>query len=157
MFNLAELIKKLKPVEIDRLRDVGDILQYVIPWAALLAVALTGSQVDAWRWLYVGVITALVTQLLKRAFNYTRFGVRPDGGEEAMPSGHTSSAFMGAFFFYFQFGLLAAAIPLLLAVITGYSRIFTKRHWLRDVVAGTALALLVNYLYFHQWDAKALF
>ena len=157
MLNSSELIHKLKPVEINRLRDLGDIFQYAIPWAALLWVALDGDQAAAWRWFYIGVVNTVLTQVFKQLFNFTQYGKRPDGGDDAMPSGHTSSAFMGAFFFYFQYGLNAAIAPLIFATITGYSRIFAKRHWPRDVIAGALLALTINYLYFHHLPSNPLF
>lgn len=157
MLNSSELVKKLKPIEIQRLRDLGDIFQYAVPWAALLWVALDGDQQAAWRWLYIGLVNAIATQVLKQLFNYTKFGMRPDGGMESMPSGHTSSAFMGAFFFYFQYSLSAAILPLIFATLTGYSRIFAKRHWPRDVIAGALLALLVNYLYFYHLPSDPFF
>lgn len=149
MINAHELAAKLRPVNKQRLPDLGDILQYAIPWAALAAEALVlADQVAAWRWLYIGLSTTLLTALSKFLFNFTPLGTRPDGTKDAMPSGHTSSAFMGAGFFHFQFGIEWAIVPYLLAALTGYSRILANRHWPRDVIAGAALAVLINYIFF---------
>jgi len=150
MINANELVAKLRPLNKERLRDLGDILQYAIPWSALAALALVmADRADAWRWLYIGLTTGLFTALLKFLFNFTPLGTRPDGGDDAMPSGHTSSAFMGAGFFHFQFGIEWAIVPYLLAALTGYSRVVAKRHWPRDVVVGAALAILINYIFFN--------
>lgn len=155
MLNANELVLKLRPLEIPRLRDLGDILQYALPWAALAATALVqANQVNAWRWLYIGITTVVLTSIFKYLFNFTPYGERPDGGDEAMPSGHTSSAFMGAAFFHFEFGITSALIPYLLAAVTGYSRIYAKRHWPRDVIAGAMLGIMVNYAYFFEIDIK---
>ena len=59
MINANELTAKLRPINKQRLRDLGDILQYAIPWAALAAVALVlADLVAAWRWLYIGLISS---------------------------------------------------------------------------------------------------
>ena len=148
MLNTAEITAKLTVKEVNRLRSLGDLLQYAVPWAALLCVALEGEQLEAWRWLYIGSITAVTTHILKYLFDFTSLGKRPDGGDGSMPSGHTSSAFMGAWFFLFEYDLVAAVISLILAALTGYSRVVAKRHWVRDVIAAAILALLFNYLFF---------
>ena len=154
MLNIAEITDNLSTSEVGRARKIGDILQYALPWLALLIIALRGQQLEAWRWLYIGLTTAIITQLLKYLFDFTDLGRRPDGGNGAMPSGHTSSAFMGAWFILFQNGILAAIVPILLAGFTGYSRIVSKRHWLRDVIGGALLALLINYLFFFRIDVS---
>lgn len=150
MLNLAELSTKLTPIETERLRDLGDILQYALPWLALLAVALEGNQLESWRCLYIGFSNTVLTQLFKYLFDFTPYGLRPDGGNGAFPSGHTSSAFMGAGFIYFEFGLVAAIVPFGLAALTAYSRVVAKRHWVRDVIFGALLALVVNYWFFFE-------
>ena len=147
MINAQDILTKLRPVSAERSEDVGDILQYAIPWAALLATALTGERRGAWLWLYSGAATTILTLLLKLLFNFTPLGKRPNGADYAFPSGHTSSAFMGAAFIHFYFGLGWAVLPYLLAVFTGYSRIWAKKHHLRDIIAGATLAFVIS-LYF---------
>lgn len=147
MLNSAELLSKLQPVEKQRLRDLGDILQYALPWAALLFVALEGDAAGAELWLKVGLTSTLLTQLGKWAFDRTPYGKRPDGGSGAMPSGHTASAFMGASFLHFYFSLEMALIAYALAALTGYSRVVAKRHWWRDVIAGALLSIAISYGY----------
>ena len=145
MLNLSELFQKTRPLSVNKLEDVGDILQYLLPWAALLAVALQGDAEAAWRWLYAGSITVTLTLLGKFLFNFTPLGTRPNGGRDSFPSGHTSSAFMGAAFVHFHFGWPWAILPYLLAALTGYSRIQANKHWLRDVIAGAVLAVVTGY------------
>lgn len=151
MLNSQEILQKALPLSIDNLEDIGDILQYALPWAALLAVALQGDKTAAWDWLYAGASTTLLTHLLKFIFNFTPLGRRPNGSGYAFPSGHTSSAFMGAAFFHFQFGIYWAIVPYLLAALTGYSRVWAKQHWWRDVIAGAALAITIDYLVIFAW------
>ena len=147
MLNSRELIVKVRPLSIDSIEDVGDILQYVLPWAGLLAIALVGDRQGAWEWLYAGLTTTVVTLLLKYIFNFTPLGKRPNGADYSFPSGHTSSAFMGACYIHFTFGLGWAIVPYLLAGFTGYSRIWAKKHYLRDVIAGAVLSFAVCYYF----------
>lgn len=151
MLNSLELLQKLRPFSIENLEDIGDILQYALPWAALLAVALQGEVRAAQNWTYAGLCTTLLTLLLKLIFNSTPLGRRPNGGSHAFPSGHTSSAFMGAAFVHFQFGFLWAIAPYLLAGLTGYSRIWAKEHRVRDVIAGAVLGIGIVYLFLAAW------
>ncbi|MBN2007770.1 phosphatase PAP2 family protein [candidate division KSB1 bacterium] len=147
MINTFDVLKKIRPLSTDRLEDVGDILQYLLPWSALLAVALMGDKQAAWNWFYSGSVTVIITFTGKFIFNFTSWGVRPNGEPYSFPSGHTSSAFMGAAFIHFQIGWMWAIVPYLLAVLTGYSRIRTRKHWLRDVITGAVLGVMVTYIF----------
>jgi membrane-associated phospholipid phosphatase len=151
MLNSSEILQKALPLKIENIEDIGDILQYILPWAALLIVALQGNKEGAWDWLYAGALTTILTHLLKFIFNFTPLGRRPNGSGYSFPSGHTSSAFMGAAFIHFQFGFSWAIAPYLLAVLTGYSRIWAKEHWWRDVLGGAALAIAIDYLIIVVW------
>lgn len=147
MFNLTELLNHLKvPGTVAKLQRLGDILQYALPWAALAAVAFTGKAELAWDWLYGGLAATIIVHVLKVASNYTRFGVRPNGGANSFPSGHTSGAFIGASFVLFAFGPVMAAVPLALAALTGLSRVLSHNHWWRDVIAGAVIATTCMYL-----------
>lgn len=86
MLNLSELLQKSRPLSINNLEDIGDILQYLLPWAALLAVALQGDADAARRWLYAGSITVGLTLLGKFLFNFTPLGTCPNGGRTAFPA-----------------------------------------------------------------------
>ncbi len=146
MLNSAEILHKLLPISKNKIEYIGDILQYLLPWGALLGVALEGNIPMAQRWLYAGLATSILTHILKFLFNFTPLGTRPDGGKNSFPSGHTSTAFMGAAFFHLHWGIALAIVPYLLAAFTGYSRIYAQKHWLRDVIAGAALAISIVFL-----------
>jgi len=149
MLNSFELFRPQRVAPATPLERVGDILQYALPWAALLAVALSGHVRGAQVWLWCGALNTLLTHLLKYLFNFTGLGRRPDGGAFSFPSGHTSSAFMGAAFFFFYFGMnVWVLLAVLLAGLTAYSRVEAGRHYWRDVIAGAILAALIVWLVF---------
>lgn len=149
MFNFHDLKNHITSAVggVEKLRAVGDILQYVLPWGALMAIAFTGAS-SAKQWLMVVLGTMIVTQVMKYAFNLTSLGRRPDGGSNSFPSGHTSGAFSGAWVFVAAFGWVWGAVPLALATLVGLSRVVSKRHHWRDVVAGAAVAGAVAYYVF---------
>ena len=147
MINSSEILHRFLPLSLRSIEDAGDILQYLIPWAALLFVALQGDRASAWAWLYAGSITTAATHLLKLVFNLTPWGRRPNGAGESFPSGHTASAFMGAGFFHFHLGWVWAILPYLLAGFTAYSRVQAGKHWPRDVVGGAFLAIVIAIIF----------
>lgn len=149
MFNLTEVINHLKVSgKVKKLENAGDILQYLIPWAALVVVAFTGSAELAWTWLNGCLLTLVVVHLIKKVSNLTPWGKRPNGGDNSFPSAHTSGAVSGAAFFYFAFGPYVAIVPGLLALLTGFSRVAGHHHWIRDVVAGAGIAIACMYYVF---------
>lgn len=157
MFNFDEIWAHLKkPGVVGKFEAFGDIFQYAISWSAIAAVALVGTHEQAWIWLYGSLITVLLTTAGKHTFNFTKYGTRPNGGDQSFPSGHTSGAFGGAAFWLFTFGWVWAAIPIALAVLTGLSRVAAKKHWPRDVVAGALLATGVMW-YFTTYGLPSCF
>jgi membrane-associated phospholipid phosphatase len=149
MFNFNELWDYVRvPGTVQKFERVGDLLQYVVPWVAIALVAFIGTPALAWAWLYTCGATVIIVSVLKYALNSTWLGTRPNGGEHSFPSGHTSGAFSGAWFILYAFGPVAAAIPLVAAVITGLSRVAAKKHWWRDVLTGATIALAVTHVVF---------
>ncbi len=68
---------------------------------------------------------------------------RPDGSDQlSFPSGHTAEAFANAEILRIHVGKKSpwlAAGGYLIAITTGYLRMYNNRHWLSDVVAGAAI------------------
>lgn len=137
--NLTELWEKIKRTTTDTIVDIGDILQYALPFAALFIIATNPSAALAWRWLQVILIQASASTILKKIFNFTPLGTRPNGGENSMPSGHTTAAFAGMTLIWLAGGWLPGLIAVPFAVFTGYSRVRGDKHHWRDVGAGAAL------------------
>jgi membrane-associated phospholipid phosphatase len=138
--NIDELWEKITNASTDTVEDIGDILQYALPVLGLLSAVIMGNAGMWDAWLYALGGQAGLSTILKRLFNFTSIGTRPNGGDNAMPSGHTTAAFMGATFVY-----LSGAAPIavvgayVLAAFTGYSRVRANKHWWRDVFVGAML------------------
>jgi membrane-associated phospholipid phosphatase len=81
--------------------------------------------------------------------------------KHSYPSGHTSAAF--AFFalishLFFQSRRALQVIPLMIAILVGYSRIYLSQHFLEDVVTGALIGMLsfvVAHLIFKQIVQKS--
>ena len=95
------------------------------------------------------LLSTASVQTLKR----TTKVMRPDeSGYLSFPSGHTSTAFVGAHLLFKEYkdtspwiGIAGYAV----ATGTGTMRIFNRRHWLSDVVTGAGIGILsveISYL-----------
>ena len=125
------------------------------------------------------VISALITQTLKQ-FVFDDV-VRPkkffEGIQQlyfvpgidnhmfnSFPSGHTTCAFA----LYFSFALMVEnrfykILFLLLALLTGYSRIYLSQHFFEDVYAGSIIGVVTTFIVFyfiqkknHPWMKRSL-
>jgi membrane-associated phospholipid phosphatase len=83
-------------------------------------------------------VDSLLTGGLKIATQRTR----PDGGSDSFPSGHTSATFATAAVIQSHFGWAAGAAGYGVASFVGWSRIRSDRHWLSDVVFGSAIGVV---------------
>ncbi|HSD29523.1 MAG TPA: phosphatase PAP2 family protein [Vicinamibacteria bacterium] len=69
---------------------------------------------------------------------------RPDGGHQSFPSGHATSAFVGAAFLQMRYGWAVGLPAYAVATYVGYSRVEADRHHPSDVVAGAAIGIAAN-------------
>ena len=71
---------------------------------------------------------------------------RPDGSAyNSFPSGHTATAFAGAEILRVEYGRQYPVIAFSgysVTVLTGFMRMYNRRHWLTDVVAGAGVGIL---------------
>jgi membrane-associated phospholipid phosphatase len=107
-------------------------------------------------WAYDMGATTLATLTLKRAFDSTAWGTRPNGGQNSFPSGHTSSACAGAAFIGQRYGWAYGAAAMLPAAFVGYSRVDENMHHWRDVAAGCALGVGFSMLFVHPEEKRAI-
>lgn len=77
---------------------------------------------------------------------HTTHRLRPNGSDYlSFPSGHTSTAFMGAEFLAQEFSEKSPVYTVIgytFAVTTGIFRLYNRDHWFSDVVAGAGFGIL---------------
>lgn len=118
----------------------GDVAQILAPSAGLALTYYFDDSDGRKEWMKSTAATIVATEALKYSFNSTYLGKRPNGGSRGFPSGHSSAACSGAFFLADRYGWQYGAPGLVVAAITGYSRVDEGFHHWRDVIAGCALS-----------------
>ncbi|MGB4191531.1 MAG: phosphatase PAP2 family protein [Rickettsiales bacterium] len=136
------------------LTTAGDILQIAIPVTALGVSYLKDDTEGEKQFIKSFVVTTGLTHALKFALKDTQLDKRPNGGHYSFPSGHSASAFQGAFFLQQRYGIEYGAPAIALAGLTGYSRVKGDYHHWRDVIGGTILAYAVNYFMVSKYEVK---
>lgn len=136
----------------NRWEDYGDYAQYGLP---LLAFAISKAQNDhsGATHLMESCATSVGTvHILKRLFNYTVLGERPNSGISSFPSGHTIGAVCGAAYLQSRYGVDYGAPALMMAAHVGGSRVHrnthsdTSPHHIRDVIASFIIGYTVSEL-----------
>lgn len=99
------------------------------------------------------VLSLLLTQLVTTGLKVTIDKERPNRvNNEAFPSGHTSLAFASATVLFEEFKKtepLLAYSGYAFALTTGYLRIAKNKHWLSDVILGSAVGIAITKLVYH--------
>lgn len=136
---------------------VDNYLQYA-PAAAVYALNFSGVKgkhnlFDA-SMLYVTstALTALSTHFVKTGVGR----MRPNGGVNSFPSGHTATAFASAEFLYQEYKEQEPWIGYggyLVAAATGTLRMYNNKHWFSDIVAGAGFGMAatkISYLLYPE-------
>ena len=121
----------------DDIEKAGDVLQIAIPITAFGYALISGDKDGRTQLLKSVAMANGITGTLKPLLNHER----PNGKDFSFPSGHTTSAFLGAAFFQRRYGWKVGMLAYALAAFVGYSRIESQNHYLQDVVAGAAIGI----------------
>lgn len=126
----------------DNLEKLGDQLQILVP--------VTAASISFFKDDYVGLTEevegALWTSAATHILKYAIDAERPDGSDNnSFPSGHTSAAVQGAAYLQFRYGWQYGLPAYIAGGVVGYSRVDSKHHYWRDVMAGAALATGIQY------------
>lgn len=134
---------------------VDDYLQYgMLGW--VFVCDLMGNEKH--HWTDQLILTAIAEGLnfgMVQGLKHTLYTPRPDGAPHSFPSGHTSTAFMGAHLAYKEFRETSPALAYsgyAIALFVGASRLRNNRHWVTDVVAGAGFGILsveLSYLIYY--------
>lgn len=139
---LVFIIKIQSAVSFDTVGKAGDAGALAVPVTAGILTLIYNDKEGTTQLVESYAMTTALTYGLKYAVNEER----PNGGKHSFPSFHTASAFAGAAFVHQRYGL-QYGLPLYLASsFVGYSRIESREHYFRDVIAGAAIGVASNLL-----------
>lgn len=132
----------------------GDVMQIAIP-AGALAASLIIDDLDGSKQLVKSYTTTmLATYSSKAAFRNSDIGLRPDRiRRDSFFSGHTSSAFSGASYVHFRYGIVYGLPLYILSAGVAKSRVDAKQHNTRDVICGAVFSTLISYYFVSKYDS----
>lgn len=141
---------------------VDDYLQYA-PTASvymLNAVGIKGRHKFVGRTVILTMSSILSAQLVI-ALKHGTHQLRPDGSTyHSFPSGHTTTAFIGAELMNQEFGWRSPWYSVAgygMASATAALRVMNNRHWLSDVIAGAGIGMLstkFSYWLYSKWENR---
>ena len=124
--------------------SIGDGTQFITPVSALVLTLVKKDKKGTLKFAESFATTALSVYILKNII----YKKRPDAsGNTSFPSGHTAVSFQGATFIQRRYGWKFGAPAYILASYTGFSRVYAKRHYFEDVLAGAAIGIGSVYLF----------
>lgn len=132
------------------LETYGDIMATLLPIAAYTKTWTSDDEEGRTQFYKAGAGVLITTQTLKRSVTKLR---PSESNSLSFPSGHTSSAFMGAAFFQQRYGWAWGAPAYLLAAGVGYSRVDADAHYADDVLAGANMSVMFNLLFVTPQDS----
>lgn len=126
------------------IEDAGDIILIALPTATLASTFIIGDTKGSWQFTKALLLTEALTYGLKVAINKPR----PfNNGDNAFPSGHTSTVFQSASFIHRRYGLTYSLPAYALAGFTAFSRINAQKHDGWDLLAGAVIGIGSTYLF----------
>jgi hypothetical protein len=141
---------------------VDDYLKYAPAASVYLlnAVGIKGKHKILDRTIILAMSSILSAQIVT-ALKHATHQLRPDGSTyNSFPSGHTTTAFVGAEMMNQEFGWRSpwySVAGYSMATGTAFLRIMNNRHWLSDVVAGAGIGMLstkFSYWLYSKWETR---
>lgn len=133
----------------------GDVGKYAIPGVAAVISLWRDEKPD-----YEGIIqlgaSTLLTVGTVQGLKHVIDRKRPNGEEHSFPSGHSAVAFSGASYLHYRYGWQYGTPAYLAASVVGYSRIEADKHFVGDVIAGAAIANLMNFFLVDSFDEEVV-
>ena len=106
-------------------------------------------------------MSSILSAQLVTALKHGTYQLRPDGSTyNSFPSGHTTTAFIGAEMMNQEFGWRSpwySVAGYAMASGTAALRIVNNRHWLSDVIAGAGIGMLTtkcSYWLYSKWENR---
>lgn len=141
---------------------VDDYLRYAPAASVYLlnAVGIKGKHKILDRTIILAMSSILSAQIVT-ALKHATHQLRPDNSTyNSFPSGHTTTAFVGAEMMNQEFGWRSpwySVAGYTMATGTAFLRIMNNRHWLSDVVAGAGIGMLstkISYWLYSKWENR---
>jgi membrane-associated phospholipid phosphatase len=136
---------------IDNKLTMDDVLQYV-PIASIYTLDLIGIKAKSRLKdrIILSTISGTLVCIAVNTIKYTTKIERPDKSRRnSFPSGHTATAFMGAEFLrqeYKDVSVWYGIMGYTVAIGTGLLRMYNKKHWWSDVIAGASIGIISTRL-----------
>jgi membrane-associated phospholipid phosphatase len=141
---------------------VDNYLQYAPVASVYLldAAGIKGRHKVVGQTIILGMSSVLVAQVVT-FLKHSTHQLRPDGSTyNSFPSGHTTTAFVGAEMMNQEFGWRSpwySVAGYSMATATGVLRVMNNRHWLSDVVTGAGIGILstkFTYWLYSKWENR---
>jgi membrane-associated phospholipid phosphatase len=126
------------------IQHIGDVTQFITPATALLLTLTNKDKKGTLKFAESFATTSAIVFILKESIKKQRPDKR---GYNSFPSGHTAASFQGAAFIQRRYGWKFGIPAYILASYTGFSRVYSKRHYVEDVLAGAAIGIGSVYLF----------
>ncbi|WP_051908766.1 phosphatase PAP2 family protein [Candidatus Odyssella acanthamoebae] len=145
-----------KSTTVGRLADIG---QFINPAMAFGLTVIKEDEEGAFQCLYSVLLNMTLTAGIKHGVNKIHKGDepmnrRPNGRPYNFPSGHTSSASVGANFILFRYGIEYAALPYIMTAITAAGRVQNRRHTGAGVISGFLVGFLSAFIFTKKFQEK---
>ena len=122
----------------------GDVFLFSVPAVVLGTTLVLKDKKGSWQFTKALLTNTAFTYGLKVALNKPR----PfNNGDNAFPSGHTSTTFQGASFIHIRYGFKYSIPVYLAAGFTAFSRIDAQKHDGWDILAGAVVGIGSTYLF----------
>ncbi|MGY6648431.1 phosphatase PAP2 family protein [Wenyingzhuangia sp. IMCC45574] len=134
------------------IETIGDVALYTSP-AAILGVALIEKDKEGLKMYAKGfalntVVTLGLKELIKKR--------RPNGEDlKSFPSGHTSATFQAAAYLQKRYGWGYGVPAYLVASYTGFSRVYSDKHFIEDTLVGASIGIVSSYLFTRKKDKNS--
>ena len=128
-----------------------DVLALALPISALTYTIVERD----WKGLIQGAETAAVTAAATLILKYSVKEWRPDhSNRHSFPSGHSAVTFATAAYLQRRYGWVFGGPAYALACYVGWGRVYAKKHYWYDVLAGAAIGAGSAYIFTRPFAKK---
>lgn len=146
IFNFQQSFAQKSGIE-----TAGDIGLVTLPVASLTVALLKKDKQGTWQFTKGFLLNQAVTFGLKVGVNKPR---PYNNGDNAFPSGHTSTTFQAASFIHKRYGFKYGIPSYVMAGFTAFSRIDAQKHDGWDILAGAVIGIGSTLLFTTEYQQE---